>query len=149
VRIVLVSDHAGVETKAALAAHLRARGHEVLDLGTDSAGSVDYPDFAEKGGRAVASGRADRGVFLCGTGIGISIAANKVRGVRAALLYDENTAEMSRRHNDANVACFGARVHCADRIAALVDRWLATPFEGGRHQNRVDKIARIEDAEGR
>jgi ribose 5-phosphate isomerase B len=149
VRIVLVSDHAAVEAKAALGAHLRAKGHDVLDLGTDSGASVDYPDFAEKGGRAVASGRAERGVFLCGTGIGVSIAANKVRGVRAALVYDEHTAQMSRRHNDANVICLGGRILCPDRMATLVDLWLATPFDGGRHVGRVAKISRIEDAEGR
>ena len=148
-RIVLVSDHAGVEAKAALVAHLRGKGHEVLDLGTDSGASVDYPDFAEKGGRAVASGTAERGVFMCGTGIGICIAANKVRGVRAALVYDENTAQMSRRHNDANVICLGGRILAPDRMATLVDLWLATPFEGGRHANRVSKITRIEETEGR
>src|SRR5262249_39254942 len=110
VRIVLVSDHTGVEPKAALAVHLRQKGHEGLDLGPDSKASVDYPDFAEKGGKAIAAGKADRGVFMCGTGIGISIAANKVRGIRAALVYDENTVDMSRKHNDANVVCLGARV---------------------------------------
>jgi ribose 5-phosphate isomerase B len=139
-----VSDHAGVAAKAAVRAHLEAGGHEVLDLGTATEASVDYPDFAASGARAVASGKAERGVFFCGSGIGVSIAANKVRGVRAALVHDESGAEMSRRHNDANVLCLGARTTSPETIARLVDLWLATPFEGGRHQRRVEKIARIE-----
>lgn len=146
-RIVVVADHAAFEAKAALAAHLRARGHEVIDLGTDGPASVDYPDLAAKGARAVAGGGAERGVFLCGSGIGICIAANKVHGVRAVVVRDENDAQMSRRHNDTNVACFGARVTAGDRIAALADLWLATPFEGGRHQRRVDKIVALEDGD--
>jgi ribose 5-phosphate isomerase B len=143
-----VSDHAGVAAKAAVRAHLEAAGHEVLDLGTATEEPVDYPDLAASGARAVASGRADRGVFFCGSGIGISIAANKVRGVRAALVHDEHGAEMSRRHNDANVLCLGARTTPAESLGRLVDLWLATPFEGGRHQRRVDKIGRIEREEG-
>ena len=135
-----MSDHAGVEAKAALRRHLESRGHAVLDLGTDSSEPVDYPDLAARGGRAVAAGEGERGVFLCGTGIGVCMAANKVPGVRAVLLHDETSAEMSRRHNDANVACLGARTTPADRIERLVDLWLATPFEGGRHARRVAKI---------
>ena len=138
-----MSDHAAFAAKAALSAHLRAKGHEVLDLGTDATASVDYPDFGAKGGRAVAEGRAPFGVFLCGSGIGIAIAANKVAGIRAANLRDEFDAEMSRRHNDANVACFGARVHADARIASLTDLFLATPFEGGRHAARVAKLGAI------
>jgi ribose 5-phosphate isomerase B len=143
-----VSDHAAVEAKAAIASHLRARGHEVVDLGTNGPASVDYPDFAAAGARAVARGEADRGVFLCGTGIGICISANKVAGVRAAVLHDETSAEMSRRHNDANVACFGGRTQSPDRMAALVDLWLSTPFDAGRHAGRVEKIAQIERSAG-
>jgi ribose 5-phosphate isomerase B len=109
---------------------------------------VDYPDFAAKGARAVARGDGECGVFLCGTGIGVSIAANKIRGIRAALVYDETSAEMSRRHNNANVACLGARTQTTERIAALVDLWLATPFDGGRHAARVAKFAQIEDGPG-
>jgi ribose 5-phosphate isomerase B len=142
-----VSDHAGVGAKAAMRSHLEARGHEVLDLGTATEAPVDYPDLAASGARAVASGKAERGVFFCGSGIGVSIAANKVRGVRAALVHDESGAEMSRRHNDANVLCLGARTTPAETMARLVDLWLATPFEGGRHQRRVEKIARIEGEE--
>jgi len=139
-RIVVASDHAAFEAKAALAAHLRAAGHEVVDVGTDGAASVDYPDFGALGGRAVAAGRGERGVFLCGSGIGICIAANKVHGIRAAQVYDESSAEMSRRHNDANVACLGARTLPVERVLALVDLWLTTPFEGGRHARRVEKL---------
>ena len=118
----------------------------VRDLGTDSSATVDYPDFAAKGGRAVAAGEGDVGVFLCGTGIGICIAANKIPGIRAALVYDEVSAEMSRRHNDANVACLGARTLSQARIETLVDLWLATAFEGGRHAARVAKINALDHA---
>lgn len=147
-----MSDHAAFAAKAALAAHLKAGGHEVLDLGTDGPSSVDYPDFGAKGGRAVAAGLGERGLFLCGSGIGICMAANKVPGIRAALVYDESSARMSRRHNDANVACFGARVHADVRIAELADVFLSTAFEGGRHAERVQKIAALDakaDAGGR
>jgi len=139
-----VSDHAAFAAKASLKAHLVAKGHEVIDLGTDGTASVDYPDYAAIGGRAVAAGQAPFGLFLCGSGIGIAIAANKVAGIRAALVYDEFSAEMSRRHNDANVACFGGRVLAEARIASLADLFLATPFEGGRHAARVAKISKLE-----
>ena len=144
-----MSDHAAFAAKAALAVHLRAAGHDVLDLGTDGTASVDYPDFGAKGGKAVAAGLGERGLFLCGSGIGISISANKVPGIRAALVYDEWSARMSRRHNDANVACFGARVHADARIAEMADVFLATAFEGGRHAARVAKIAALEAGAGR
>jgi ribose 5-phosphate isomerase B len=140
-----VSDHAAYDAKEALKKHLAAAGHAVVDLGTDSTASVDYPDFAEKGARAVARGEGDRGVFLCGTGLGVCIAANKVRGIRAASVWDETTAEMSRRHNDANVACLGARMLDAKTITRLVDLWLATPFEAGRHAGRVAKMNALDD----
>jgi ribose 5-phosphate isomerase B len=139
-----VSDHAAVAAKAALTRHLEASGHHVLDLGTDGPASVDYPDLAERGARAVLDGRAERGVFLCGTGIGVCMSANKVAGIRAAVIRDPSDAEMSRRHNDANVACFGGRTQKDDDIARLVDLWLATPFDGGRHQGRVDKMAALD-----
>jgi ribose 5-phosphate isomerase B len=144
-----VSDHAGVVRKAALARHLAEAGHEVIDLGTDSEASVDYPDFAALGARAVASGRGERGIFLCGTGIGVCMAANKVRGIRAANPFDERTAELSRRHNDANVACLGARVLDDEAVARIADRFLSTPFDGGRHVPRVEKLAGIERDESR
>ena len=105
---------------------------------------MDYPDFGAKGGRAVAAGEGERGVFLCGSGIGICIAANKVPGIRAAQVYDEASAELSRRHNDANVACLGARTMTVQRALALADLWLATPFEGGRHARRVEKLGRLD-----
>ncbi len=143
-----MSDHAAFAAKAALVAHLHAAGHEVLDLGTDGPASVDYPDFGAKGGKAVAAGLGERGLFLCGSGIGISISANKVPGVRAALVYDEWSARMSRRHNDANVACFGGRVHADARIAEMADVFLATPFDGGRHTGRVAKIAALDGSAG-
>ena len=143
-----MSDHAAFAAKAALVTHLRAAGHEVLDLGTDGPASVDYPDFGAKGGKAVAAGLGERGLFLCGSGIGISISANKVPGIRAALVYDEWSARMSRRHNDANVACFGGRVHADARIAEMADVFLATPFDGGRHAARVAKIAALDAGAG-
>ena len=141
-----MSDHAAYAAKEALKKHLAAKGHQVVDLGTDSTASVDYPDFAAKGAKAVARGEGDRGVFLCGTGLGVCIAANKVKGVRAASIWDETTAEMSRRHNDANVACLGARTLDEKTIERLVDLWLAAPFEGGRHAGRVAKLNALDDA---
>jgi ribose 5-phosphate isomerase B len=143
-----VSDHAAVEAKAALRRHLERAGHDVLDLGTEGTASVDYPDYAAKGGRAVAAGEAERGVFLCGSGIGVCIAANKIAGVRAAQIHDATEAELSRRHNDANVACFGARSTPVAEIERLVDLWLATPFDGGRHAARVAKISALDAARG-
>jgi len=139
-RIALGSDHAGFDAKESLREKLRALGHDVLDVGTATRDSCDYPDFALKVAHAVAGRQADRGVLVCGTGIGMAMTANKVPGIRAALCTDELTAEMGRRHNDANVFCAGARVLTADRIAALVAIFLATPFDGGRHEPRVRKI---------
>jgi ribose 5-phosphate isomerase B len=139
-RIVLAADHAAVSEKAAVAEALRDAGHEVQDLGPFDDTSVDYPDFAAPAARAVASGEADRAVLLCGTGIGQSIAANKVHGARAAVVSSAAAAEMSRRHNNANVACFGARLQEMDEILGLLHLWLETPFDGGRHERRVSKI---------
>jgi ribose 5-phosphate isomerase B len=144
VKIAIASDHAGIEERLALAMHLRESGHEILDLGCEPGQSVDYPDYGAKVGRAVVSGEAERGVLVCGTGIGISMAANKIDGVRAALVYDDFTAEMSRRHNDANVVCMGARIHAVATMCRLLDRFLATPFDGGRHAGRVAKIMALE-----
>jgi ribose 5-phosphate isomerase B len=143
-KVSVGADHAGVEAKDALAAALRERGHEVLDRGAQGGASVDYPDFAEKVARDVASGAADRGVLICGTGIGMSMAANKVHGVRAAVCHDEFTARMARRHNDANVICLGARLLAVARIAELAVLFLEEPYEGGRHARRVGKIAALE-----
>lgn len=144
-RIAIGSDHAAVQGKDRLRDGLRALGHQVEDLGTEGEASVDYPIYAERVARAVAEGRADRGIALCGTGIGASIAANKVRGVRAALCHDAHTAELSRRHNDANVLCLGGRLLGPESLEAIARAWLATPFEGGRHQRRLDLIRRLEE----
>ncbi|MBI4567923.1 MAG: ribose 5-phosphate isomerase B [Planctomycetes bacterium] len=138
--VALASDHAGVEACLALAAALREAGHEVLHLGPAKPDPVDYPDFAARVARAVASGQAACGVLICGTGIGMGMAANRFRGVRAAVAHDEYTARMSREHNDANVLCLGSRVVPAARVAEIVRLWLATPFLGGRHAGRVAKI---------
>jgi ribose 5-phosphate isomerase B len=121
-----------------------AFGHGVLDLGTDGRDSVDYPDFAFEVAKAVEGGTAERGILLCGTGIGMCIAANKVNGVRAAPCHDSITAEMSRRHNDANVLCLSADLLGEDLMERMLRIWLETPFEGGRHARRVEKIGRIE-----
>lgn len=139
-KIALGADHAGVEAKDALVDALRAAGHEPVDLGTRGAASVDYPDYALRVAQEVASGRCDRGVLVCGTGIGMAMTANHVAGIRAAQIYDATMAEMSRRHNDANVACFGARLTPAEEMRRLLSLWLETPFEGGRHAPRVAKI---------
>jgi len=138
--IVLASDHAGLELKRSIAAHLDASGHEVLDLGTHDAQSVDYPDLAHRLARELLAGRAEVGILVCGTGIGMSMAANRHRGVRAALCHDPHTAEMARRHNDANVLCLGGRVLEPDLAWRMVDVFLTTSFEGDRHQRRVLKI---------
>ncbi len=139
-RLALASDHAGVPERQALGEALTKAGHTVLDLGCAPGTSVDYPDIAVKVARAVATGQVERGFLLCGTGIGVSMAANKVAGIRAAVVTDGFTAEMSRRHNDANIACFGARLLSPHAMIRLAETWLATPFEGGRHAPRVAKI---------
>jgi ribose 5-phosphate isomerase B len=143
-KIALGADHAGYAAKEEIRGVLRALGHTVMDVGTSSEISVDYPDFALKVSNAVVSGEADRGVLICGTGIGMSIAANKVKGIRAAVVTDEKTADLSRRHNDANVFCAGARITSVVTMAESLKVWLATSFEGGRHLGRVGKIAAIE-----
>lgn len=138
--IVIASDHAGVELKALLVERIRAGGHDVNDLGPAGTNSVDYPDFAHAVATAVASGEAGRGILICGTGIGMSMAANRHPGVRAALCHDAYTAEMARLHNDANVLCIGARVIGGGVAEQMVEIFLATTFEGGRHQGRVNLI---------
>jgi ribose 5-phosphate isomerase B len=145
-RVVAIgADHGGFELKQQLKEHLRDWGYQVLDLGTDSAEAVDYPDFAEAVGNAVARGEAWLGIVLDGAGIGSSIAANKVPGVRAALCYDRATARNSREHNDANVLTLGAKLIAPEAAREIVALWLSTPFAGGRHQRRVDKIRGIEE----
>jgi len=138
--IVVASDHAGVELKAIVIEFIRGTGREVLDLGPSDTTSVDYPEFAHRVGDAVASTEADSGILICGTGIGMSMSANRHLGVRAALCHDAYTAEMARRHNDANVLCMGARVTGAGVAEQIARIFLDTPFEGGRHQRRVELI---------
>jgi ribose 5-phosphate isomerase B len=143
-KVAIASDHRGFEAKRRVASLLQNLGHEVLDLGPASSDSVDYPDYAFEVARAVSEGRVDRGILACGTGIGMCIAANKVPGVRAAPCHDCVTAEMSRRHNDANILCLSADMLGGDLIDRMVRIWLECPFEGGRHARRVEKIARYE-----
>ena len=143
--VALGADRAGWELKDFLADRLRAGGYEVVDLGTNDGDSVDYPDFGAAVGDAVASGQAHVGVGVCGSGIGIAMAAGKVDGIRAATVHDPTTARLAREHNDANVVCLGARLLDRSAAAATLDAFLAAAFEGGRHQRRVDKI----DALGR
>jgi len=144
VRFAIGSDHAGYRLKEHLKQRLKADGHEVDDLGTDSEEPVDYPPICAAVGRVVAEGRAERGIVLGGSGQGEQISANKVRGVRAALCNDLYTAEYSRRHNDANVLSIGARIVGEGLADEILSVWVDTPFEGGRHQKRVDEIAQIE-----
>jgi ribose 5-phosphate isomerase B len=143
-RIVLGSDHAGFSLKDHLAARLRAQGHDVADLGTQGPGSVDYPDFAAAVAAQVVGGGADLGVLVCGTGQGMAMAANKVAGIRAAVVGDTFSARATRAHNDANVLCLGQRVVGFGLAEDIVDAFLATPFEGGRHAGRVAKIRGME-----
>ncbi len=145
-RIAVASDHAGLALKDLLAKHLVELGHEVDDLGTHDEASVDYPDYGAAAGRSVASGRAELGVCCCGTGIGIAIAANKVRGVRAAVVHDVSSARLARQHNAANVICFGARLVGTVVATDALEAFLASAFEGGRHAGRIAKIDRLEDA---
>lgn len=140
-QIAVASDHAGYDMKDALKMNLEARGYQVLDLGTDGAASVDYPDFGAKMGQAIENGEADKGILVCGSGIGISIAANRNKSVRAALVQNGLSARLARQHNDANVIALGARLIGLDAAVDCVDNFLNTDFEGGRHQGRVDKMS--------
>ena len=139
-RILIASDHAGFDTKELLAERARDTGHEVVDLGPLNRDSVDYPDYAHELARALLAGKGDAGVLICGTGIGMSMAANRHAGVRAALCHDAFTAEYARRHNDANVLCIGGRTTGPSVAVQILEIFLATPFEGGRHERRVEKI---------
>ena len=143
-KIALGADHAGFEEKEKLKKTLDEIGVEYEDLGTNSTDSVDYPDYAAKVGRAVASGEVDEGIVVCGSGIGIAIAANKIHGVRAAQAWNEETARLAREHNDANVLSIGARVIPEEEIPKIVKAWFDAKFEGGRHAKRVEKIAELE-----
>ena len=144
-RIALSADHAGFELKDLLAAWLAETGHEVIDLGTNSADSVDYPDFGARLASAVASGAADRGIAVCGSGIGISIAANRNPGCRCALVSEPLSATLARTHNDANAIALGSRLIGPEMARACVTAFLATDFEGGRHQRRVDMLNPAKD----
>lgn len=144
-KIAMGNDHTAIELKETIKAHLEKRGIEVLDLGTNSTESCDYPVYGEAVGRAVAGGDADLGIVICGTGLGISLAANKVNGIRACVCSEPYTARLSRMHNDSNVLAFGARVVGDEMAKMITDQWLDASFEGGRHQRRVDLLMEIEN----
>ena len=139
-KIVVGSDHAAYELKEAIKEKLLNEGHEVIDVGCDSTESVDYPKYGHAVGRTVASGEAERGIAVCGSGIGISIACNKVPGIRAALCTSVEMAEMCRRHNNANVVCMGARMISQELAFDIIDTWMTTGFEGGKHLRRINEI---------
>lgn len=141
--IAIASDHAGFELKEELKQYLISKGHEVVDLGTDGLDSVDYPDFGQAMGKAIETGQAAKGVLVCGSGIGISIAANRNPAVRAALCQTGLAAKLARQHNDANVLALGARLIGSETALDCVDAFVTTDFEGGRHQRRVDKLGSI------
>ncbi|MBU3841350.1 MAG: ribose 5-phosphate isomerase B [Candidatus Ruminococcus intestinipullorum] len=144
-RIGIGNDHSALELKAEIIEYLKEKGHEIVDYGTNSNESCDYPLYGEKVGKAVVAKEVDRGILICGTGLGISLAANKVKGIRAVVCSEPYTAKMSREHNDCNVLALGARVVGAELAKMIVDVWLNTEFEGGRHQRRVDLIMNIEN----
>jgi ribose 5-phosphate isomerase B len=143
-RIAVGTDHRGYQIRARVIDLLQRLGHEVEDVGVFTGEAVDYPDIAAQVSRKVGRGEVDRGILICGTGLGMCIAANKVPGIRAAPCHDDLTAEMSRRHNDANVLCLSADLLGERLIDRMVELWLSTPFEGGRHARRVDKITSLE-----
>lgn len=144
-KIGIGNDHSAVEMKQEITAYLQELGHEVVNYGTDSGASCDYPEYGEKVGRAVVNGEVEKGILICGTGFGISLAANKVKGVRAVVCSEPYTAKLSRMHNDANVLAFGARVVGIEMAKMIVNEWLSAEFEGGRHQRRIDMVMAIED----
>ena len=143
--IALAADHGGYELKEAIKAHLTEQGIAFVDFGTDSAASVDYPDMAVPACDAVVSGQCDKALLFCGTGVGISMAANKIKGIRACCCSDTFSAEFTRRHNNANCLCLGGRVVGAGLALQIVDAFLNAEFEGGRHQNRIDKMMALEN----
>ncbi|NJL73571.1 MAG: ribose 5-phosphate isomerase B [Candidatus Competibacteraceae bacterium] len=138
--VAIGSDHAGFELKQAVAQYLEKMGYQVVDFGTNSKDSCDYPDYARQVATAVSAGQAGRGIICCGSGIGVSIVANKVRRVRAALVHDAEQAGLSRQHNDANVLCLAGRSTAVESLPGIIDTWMRTAFEGGRHERRVKKI---------
>ena len=144
-RIAIGCDHGGIVLKPAVEAYLKQKNIEITDFGTNDTASVDYPIYARKVAEAVASGAVDKGILLCGTGIGMSIAANKVKGIRAAVLSDEFSAAACSAHNNANILCLGGRVVSPEKAVKLVDLWLTTPFEGDRHNRRLAIIAEMDE----
>lgn len=146
-KIVIGNDHAAVEMKNELMAYLQEKGYEVVNVGTDEHASCNYPVYGYKAARMVADGEVDGGILICGTGLGISLAANKVDGIRCCTCSEPYTARMSREHNNANMLAFGARVVGLDLAKMIVDTWLSTEFLGGRHQTRVDMIMEIQDTQ--
>ncbi len=143
-KIGIGNDHSALELKAEIIDFLKEKGYEIVDFGTNSTESCDYPIYGEKVARAVAAGEVEKGILICGTGLGISLAANKVEGIRAVVCSEPFTAKMSRAHNNCNILALGARVVGAELAKMIVDTWLSTEFEGGRHQRRVDMIMDIE-----
>lgn len=144
-KIAIGNDHAAVELKNIIKEYVESLGHEVTNFGTDTKESCNYPEYGEKVANAVAAGDFDCGILICGTGVGISIAANKVKGIRAAVCTNEFCAEMTRRHNDANILCMGGRVISEEMAVKLTDIFLNTPFDGGRHAKRIEQITAIEN----
>ena len=143
-KIGIANDHTALEMKKDIIAYLESKGHEIVDYGTDSTESTDYPIWGEKVANAVASGEVEKGIAICGTGLGISLACNKVNGIRACVCSEPYTAKYSRLHNNCNIICFGARVIGIEMAKMIVDEFFETEFEGGRHQRRVDMIVDIE-----
>lgn len=146
-KIGIGNDHSALEMKAEIIDLLKEKGHEIIDYGTDSSESCDYPVYGEKVARAVAAGEVDQGILICGTGLGMALAANKVKGIRAAVCSEPFTAKMARAHNNCNILSFGARVIGPELAKMIVETWLDTEFEGERHQRRVDLITAIENKE--
>ncbi|HVT26552.1 MAG TPA: ribose 5-phosphate isomerase B [Lacipirellulaceae bacterium] len=144
-KVAIASDHRGFHLKEKVISLLKAKGHDVIDDGPPSDAAVDYPDFAALVAKKVSSGEVERGILICGTGVGMAIAANKFPGVRAAACQDEVTAELSRRHNDLNVLCLSGDLLSSRSIERVVEVWMKTEFEGGRHQRRVEKIRQLEN----
>lgn len=144
-KIAIGCDHGGVVLKSAILEYLKDKSIEVIDYGTNGSESVDYPDFARAVAESVAQSKADKGILMCGTGIGISIAANKVKGIRCAVVHNEFTAQAASAHNNANILSLGGRILSPEEAVRLIDIWLNTAFEGGRHVGRLDKISEIEN----
>lgn len=146
-KLAIGNDHVAVEMKREIKAHLEAKGIEVVDVGTDSSERFNYPISGYKVARLVADGKVDGGVLICGTGVGISLAANKVKGIRACVCSEPYTAKLSKQHNNSNIIAFGARVIGVETAKMIVDEWLSAEYEGGRHQTRIDMIAEIEQTQ--